>query len=104
MPATLQATLTQYIKAVHGIRFAYRRFGNPSVLTKVRLILHIQFRAKMDFWEPLCINTLPAKCEVMSFDNAGVGHSSGTVPDTYQGWANDLIAFVRGIGIHNLIC
>ena len=35
---------------------------------------------------------------VIIFDPAGVGRSSGTVPGTYQGWANNLIAFVDALG------
>lgn len=83
MPATLQTIPTQYIKAEHGIKFAYRRFGNPSAITNIPLILHIHFRANTDFWYPLFLNSLAAKREVTIFDNAGVGRSSGTVPDTY---------------------
>lgn len=99
MSATLQTTLTQYIDAAIGIRFAYRRLGASSPITNVPLVLHIHFRANMDLWDPLFINALAAKREVIIFDNAGVGRSSGAVPDTYQGWANDLITLVGALAV-----
>ena len=42
---------------------------------------------------------MAAKREVIVFDNAGVGRSGRNVLVTYQGWANDLISFVRALGI-----
>ncbi|KAK5948479.1 hypothetical protein OHC33_010513 [Knufia fluminis] len=99
MSATLQTTLTQYIDAAIGIRFAYRRLGASSPITNIPLVLHIHFRANMDLWDPLFINALAAKREVIIFDNAGVGRSSGAVPDTYQGWANDLITLVGALAV-----
>ena len=37
--------------------------------------------------------------EVILFDNAGIGRSTGTVPTTFKGWAVDMIAFVKALGI-----
>ena len=53
----------------------------------------------MDFWDPLFLDTLAADRKVIIFDNAGISRSSGSVPTTFQGWADDLIAFVRSLGI-----
>ena len=53
----------------------------------------------MDHWDPLFLNTLASKREVIIFDESGVGRSSGTVPVTFQGCADDLIAFVNALGI-----
>lgn len=99
MAGLLQATSTQYVTATTGIRFAYRRLGHPSSITGVPLICHMHFRGNMDLWDPLLINTLAMSREVIIFDNAGVGRSTGSVPSELQGWADDLISFVRALDI-----
>lgn len=35
--------------------------------------------------------------EVILFDNAGVGRSTGEVPTTFAGWAKDMIAFIKAL-------
>ena len=52
----------------------------------------------MDWWDPLLINTIASKREVILFDGSGVGKTAGKVPDNFQGWADDLIAFVEALG------
>ena len=94
--STLQTTPTQYTKADNGTTFAYRRLG-PINSQTTPLVLHIHFRANMDFWDPLLINSLAQHRPVIIFDNSGVGRSTGEIPTTYQGWAENLIAFVRSL-------
>jgi pimeloyl-ACP methyl ester carboxylesterase len=53
----------------------------------------------MDYWDPLLINTLGAARPVILFDQAGVGRSTGEIPLTYQGWAEDVIVFVNTLGL-----
>jgi len=78
------------------VRFAYRRLG---LETGIPLAMHIHFRANMDLWDPLLLNNLAKVRPVIIFDNAGVGRSSGSVPETYQGWADDMIAFLQALGL-----
>jgi pimeloyl-ACP methyl ester carboxylesterase len=96
--STLQTTPTQYIKATNGVTFAYRRL-NPINSKRTPLLLHIHFRANMDFWDPLLINTLALHRPIIIFDNSGVGRSTGTIRTTYQGWAENLISFVRALDL-----
>ena len=49
--------------------------------------------------DPLLTNTLAEQREVILFDNAGVGKSTGTVPTTFTGWAEDMIAFIRALDL-----
>ena len=56
----------------------------------------------MDFWDPALINALTARRPVIIFDNAGVGKSSGEVPPTYQGLADNVITFVKALGIKQI--
>lgn len=91
-----QTAITQYVTARNGVRFAYRRIGQAA---RLPLVMHIHYRANMDMWDPLFINTLIKVREVIIFDNSGVGRSSGEVPETFQGWADDLISFVEALGL-----
>ncbi|KAI1630413.1 Alpha/Beta hydrolase protein [Exophiala viscosa] len=94
--ALAQAAVTHYVTASTGIRFAYRRIGPAN---GIPLAMHIHYRANMDLWDPLFINTLATFRPVIIFDNAGVGRSTGEVPQTYQGWADDAIAFIEALGL-----
>ncbi|KAK5708843.1 hypothetical protein LTR17_020330 [Elasticomyces elasticus] len=89
-------TQTQYIKAANGVTFAYRRLGAS---TGRPLVLHIHFRANMDLWDPLLIDNLAAKRPVIIFDQAGVGRSDGKTAETFQGWANNVIALLDALKI-----
>lgn len=99
MSHTLQTAPTLYTTATTGIRFAYRRLGHPSPVTGIPLVCHMHFRGNLDIWDPLLINTLALTREVIIFDNAGVGRSTGSIPSEFQGWADDLISFVRALEI-----
>ena len=67
---------TQFAE-VGDVRFAYRRFGRSG---GVPLLLCNYFAANMDDWDPKVTNGLAADREVILFDNAGVGGSSGKTP------------------------
>jgi pimeloyl-ACP methyl ester carboxylesterase len=87
---------TQFVEA-NGIRFAYRRFGKTG---GVPIVMNIHFRGTMDHWDPLITDGLAERHEVILFDNAGVGASSGVVPETFPDMARDAIAFIRALGIN----
>lgn len=48
------------------------------------------------------MNALANKREIILFDNAGVGKSSGKVPPTFSGWAEDMETFVRALGLSKI--
>lgn len=98
MSATLQTTPTLFIEAENNVKFAYRRLGVPAGFP---LVMHMHFRGNMDFWDPRLVNALAAKREVILFDSAGIGRSSGSVPTSLRGWAEHLVAFVKAIGLES---
>jgi pimeloyl-ACP methyl ester carboxylesterase len=53
----------------------------------------------LDNWDPALIDRLAEEREVLLFDNAGIGKSSGTVPTTMAGMATHVLAFLDGLGI-----
>jgi pimeloyl-ACP methyl ester carboxylesterase len=92
---THQTAPTQFVEA-NGLRFAYRRFGKPG---GVPIVMNIHFRGTMDHWDPVITDGLAGRREVILFDNAGVGASSGQVPPTFPDMATDAIAFIKALGI-----
>ena len=86
---------TQFIEA-NGIRFAYRRIGRTG---GVPLVLNVHFRGTMDHWDPAITDGLAEQREVILFDNAGIGASSGQTPPSVPGMAADAVAFIKALGI-----
>jgi pimeloyl-ACP methyl ester carboxylesterase len=86
---------TRFVEA-NGIRFAYRRFGKTG---GVPLVMNLHFRGTMDHWDPAVTDGLAQQREVILFDNAGVGASSGETPASIAGMATDAISFVKALGI-----
>jgi pimeloyl-ACP methyl ester carboxylesterase len=77
-------------------RYAYRRFGvGPG-----RPLLCLQhFTGTLDNWDPAVTDPLALGREVVLFDNAGVGRSTGEVPPTIAGMAKHAMAFMDGLGL-----
>ena len=82
----------ELVSAANGVEYAYRdtRGGEGSV----PLVLLQHFRGNLDNWDPALIDALASARRVLTFDNAGVGGSSGTTPDTIEQMARDAIAFL----------
>ncbi len=78
-----------------GVEFAYRELG-PKTGVPVIFLTHLA--ANLDNWDPRVVDGIAAKHHVITFDNRGVGASSGTVPDTIEAMAKDAIAFIRALG------
>ena len=86
------------IDAANGVTYAYRRFGASDDRRPPLLFLQ-HFRGNLDNWDPLLVDTIAADREVILFDNAGVGSSTGSVPDTVTQMARDAIAFLDALEI-----
>jgi len=93
--ATHDTVPTQFVEA-KGIRFAYRRFGKRGGLP---LVFNIHFRGTMDHWDPLITDGFAKNREVILFDNAGIGASSGETPASFPATATDAIAFIKALGV-----
>jgi len=81
---------------VESERYAYRRFGSGS---KLPLLCLQHFTGTLDNWDPAVTDPLAAEREVILFENAGMGRSSGTVPKTIAGMAAHALAFLTGLGL-----
>ena len=83
------------VSAANGIDYAYRDTGGRE--GGVPLVLLQHFRGNLDNWDPALIDALAAGRRVITFDNAGVGGSAGTTPDTVEQMARDAIAFIAAM-------
>ena len=84
---------------VDGIRFAYRRFGNP-VGTPIVLLQH--FMGNLDNYDPAITDALASRREVILTDNAGVGLSTGAAPRNVAGMARDAASLVDALGLERV--
>ncbi|MFK0158499.1 alpha/beta fold hydrolase [Streptomyces sp. NPDC090493] len=91
----------QFIEASNGVKYAYRRFGEPSSDTPPLVMLQ-HFRGNLDNWDPLLVSSLAAHREVITVDNAGVGLSSGQVPHTITEMARDAISFIQALELSRI--
>jgi pimeloyl-ACP methyl ester carboxylesterase len=81
------------IHADNGIDYAYREIGTGPV----PLVLLQHFRGNLENWDPPLVDTLASQRRVVAFDNAGVGATTGTTPNTIEQMARDAIAFIAAL-------
>jgi pimeloyl-ACP methyl ester carboxylesterase len=81
---------TKVVGAANGFGYAYRDVGSGTV----PLVLLQHFRGNLDNWDPTLIDALASHRRVITFDNAGVGGTSGTTPNTVEQMAADAISFL----------
>jgi pimeloyl-ACP methyl ester carboxylesterase len=86
---------TQLIRAGNGIDYAHREIGSSTV----PLVLLQHFRGNLENWDPQLVDALAAQRRVVAFDNAGVGATTGSTPDTIEQMARDAIAFIATLNV-----
>src|SRR5437868_8016528 len=77
-----------------GVNFAYRELG-PKTGVPVIFLTHLA--ANLDNWDPRVVDGIAAKHRVITFDNRGVGASTGSTPVTIQAMAMAAINFIRAL-------
>jgi len=77
-------------------KYAYRRFGEGAGLP---LLFLQHFTGTLDNWDPAVTDPLASRGEVILFDSAGIGRSSGKVPNTIREMAKHALTFLDGLGI-----
>jgi pimeloyl-ACP methyl ester carboxylesterase len=81
------------------IRFAYRRFGKPAG-TPIVLLQH--FMGNLDTYDPAITDALAMGREVILTDNAGVGLSTGSAPETVAGMARDAASLIDALDLEQV--
>ena len=89
-------TPNRTVEAVDGTTYAYRRYGKAGTVPVVFLQ---HFRGNLDNWDPALLDDIAVEREVILFDAAGVGLSSGTVPTSFAAFGRDALAFMDALGL-----
>jgi pimeloyl-ACP methyl ester carboxylesterase len=79
--------------------FAYRELGRT---TGVPVVFLTHLAAVLDNWDPRVVDGIAAQHRVITFDNRGVGASTGKTPDTIQAMASDAVTFIRALGLERV--
>jgi pimeloyl-ACP methyl ester carboxylesterase len=86
---------TQFVET--GLEtYAYRRFGRGAAPP---LVLLQHFTGTLDNWDPAVTDALAEGREVILFESAGLGRSTGEVPDTIQSMTAHFLAFADALGL-----
>ena len=96
-----QPVVTSYAKApartvnAGGVSYAYRELG-PTGGIPVVFLVHLA--ATLDNWDPHIVDPIANDHHVITFDNRGVGASTGEVPDSVEAMADDAYTFIKALG------
>jgi pimeloyl-ACP methyl ester carboxylesterase len=90
----------ELVRAANGVDYAYRDTGGGEGGLPLVLLQH--FRGNLDNWDPALIDALATARRVVTFDNTGVGGSTGTTPGTIEQMAHDAIAFLAAMGFSHV--
>jgi pimeloyl-ACP methyl ester carboxylesterase len=93
--ASYQDTPNRTVEA-GGVTFAYRDLG-PRAGVPVVFLVHLA--ATLDNWDPRVVDGIAAHRRVITFDNRGVGGSTGKTSKTIQAMADDAVVFIRALGL-----
>lgn len=82
------------------VEFAYRELGTDNFGPPVVCLIHLA--AVLDNWDPRVMDSLAEKHRVITFDNRGVGASSGKPAASIEEMANDAISFIKAMGLRQV--
>jgi pimeloyl-ACP methyl ester carboxylesterase len=77
-------------------KYAYRRFGTGSAPP---LLCLQHFTGTLDNWDPAVTDPLASGRDVILFESAGLGRSTGEVPNSIPGMAAHVLAFLDALGL-----
>ena len=96
-----ESVITSYAKApartitAGGTTYAYRELGPKG---GIPVIFFVHLAATLDNWDPRIIDPIARTRHVITFDNTGVGASTGKVPDSVDAMADDAYTFIKALG------
>lgn len=96
-----EPVITSYAKApaktisTRGVTYAYRELGPKG---GIPVVFFVHLAAALDNWDPRIIDPIAQHRHVITFDQRGVGASSGKVADTLEAAADDAYDFISALG------
>ena len=97
--------ITSYAKApartvsAGGVTFAYRELGPKG---GIPVVFFVHLAATLDNWDPRIVDPIAKDNHVITFDQRGVGASTGKVPDSIEAMADDAYTFIRALGFDKI--
>lgn len=82
-----------------GATYAYRELGPKG---GVPVVFFVHLAANLDNWDPRIVDPIAKGHHVITFDNRGVGGSSGQVPDSVEAMADDAFTFIKALGFEKI--
>jgi pimeloyl-ACP methyl ester carboxylesterase len=103
--STTEPVVTEYALAptrtvtTGGVTYAYRELGPKG---GIPVVFFVHLAATLDNWDPRIVDPIAKNRHVITFDNRGVGASTGTVPDSIEAMADDAYAFITALGFDKI--
>ena len=97
--------ITSYAKApartvsAGGVTFAYRELGPKG---GIPVVFFVHLAATLDNWDPRIVDPIAKDHHVITFDQRGVGASTGKVPDSIEAMADDAYTFICALGFDKI--
>ena len=100
-----ESVITSYAQApartitANGVTYAYRELGPKG---GIPVVFFVHLAATLDNWDPRIVDPIAAERHVITFDNRGVGASTGHVPDSIEAMADDAYTFIKALGFDKI--
>ena len=97
--------VTSYAKApartitAGGVTYAYRELGPKG---GIPVVFFVHLAATLDNWDPRIVDPIAKNRHVITFDQRGVGASTGKVPDTIEEAADHAYEFIAALGFDKI--
>ena len=77
-----------------GTTYTYRELGPKG---GIPVVFFVHLAGNLDNWDPRIIDPIAEHRHVITFDNKGVGASTGSVPGTIEEAADDAYTFIKAL-------
>ncbi len=100
-----EPVITSYAKApartvtTGGTTYAYRELGPKG---GIPVVFFVHLAATLDNWDPRIVDPIAKNRHVITFDQRGVGASTGEVPDTIEAAADHAYEFIAALGFDKI--
>jgi pimeloyl-ACP methyl ester carboxylesterase len=82
-----------------GTTYAYRELGPKG---GIPVVFFVHLAANLDNWDPRIVDPIAKNRHVITFDQRGVGASTGKVPDTIEEAADHAYEFITALGLDKI--
>lgn len=82
-----------------GVSYAYRELGPKG---GIPVVFFVHLAATLDNWDPRIIDPIAKNRHVITFDQPGVGASTGQVPNSTEAMADDAYTFIKALGFDKI--